>query len=106
MQPETEPTVEKTEKPWFVYLLRCANGCLYTGITTDVEKRLKTHNDGKGSKYVRAHHPATLVAFTPAGNKSTASSMEYAVKAMRRSQKVSLAKQWKRATTLLIPTAS
>ncbi|MEI8310784.1 MAG: GIY-YIG nuclease family protein [Verrucomicrobiota bacterium] len=45
-------------KPWLVYMLRCSNGCLYTGIATDVQQRLKVHNSGKGSAYVRAHHPA------------------------------------------------
>jgi len=59
-------------KPWFVYMLRCSNGCLYTGITTDVQKRLKVHNSGKGSAYVRAHRPAKLVAFTASDSRSSA----------------------------------
>ena len=83
-------------KPWFVYMLRCSNGCLYTGITTDVQKRLKVHNSGKGSAYVRAHRPAKLVAFTAAENRSAASSLEYSVKSMNRTQKVALAKKWKK----------
>lgn len=87
--PQTPPT------PWFVYLLRCSNGCLYTGITTDVQRRIKAHNDGKGSAYVRAHRPARLVAFTASENRSAASRLEYSVKTLSRPQKVALAKKWR-----------
>ena len=83
---------------WFVYLLRCANGNLYTGITTDVPKRLATHNAGKGSAYVRAHRPARLVAFTTAENRSAASVLEYQVKSLTRPRKLALAKIWKSET--------
>ena len=82
-------------KPWFVYMLRCSNGCLYTGITTDVRKRLKVHNSGKGSVYVRAHRPAKLAAFTSADSRSAASRLEYSVKSLSRAQKLALAKKWK-----------
>ena len=82
-------------KPWFVYMLRCSNACLYTGITTEVQKRLKVHNSGKGSAYVRAHRPAKLVAFTASENRSAASSLEYSVKSLSRAQKLALAKMWK-----------
>ena len=82
-------------KPWFVYMLRCSNGCIYTGITTDVQKRLKVHNSGKGSAYVRAHCPAKLVAFTGAESRSAASSLEYSVKSLSRALKLTLAKKWK-----------
>lgn len=87
-------------KPWFVYILRCANGCLYTGIATDVLQRLAVHNAGKGSAYVRAHRPAVLVSFTPCENRSTASALEYAVKSLKKSQKLALAKTWKAADPL------
>ena len=76
-------------------MLRCSNGCLYTGITTDVKKRLMIHNAGKGSAYVRAHRPAKLAAFTASESKSTASRLEYSVKSLSRSQKLALAKKWK-----------
>ena len=82
-------------KPWFVYMLRCSNGCLYTGITTDVQKRLKVHNAGKGSAYVRAHRPAKLVAFTASKNRSAASRLECSVKSLNRAQKLALAEKWK-----------
>jgi predicted GIY-YIG superfamily endonuclease len=83
---------------WFVYLLRCSNGCLYTGIATDVQKRLAMHNAGKGSAYVRAHRPAVLVSFTACENRSVASIQEYAVKSLKKSQKLALAKTWKAET--------
>ena len=76
-------------------MLRCSNRGLYTGITTDVQKRIKVHNSGKGSAYVRAHRPAKLVAFTASGNRSAASSLEYSVKSLSRAQKLALAKKWK-----------
>lgn len=46
---------------WFVYMVRCGDGSLYTGITVDVEKRVALHNDGKGAKYTRARIPVKLV---------------------------------------------
>lgn len=82
-------------KPWFVYLLRCSNGHLYAGITTDIEKRLAVHNAGKGSAYVRSHRPAKLVAFTGSESRSAASMLEYQVKALTRVRKLALARKWK-----------
>ena len=84
-------------KPWFVYMLRCSNGCLYTGIATDVQRRLNVHNAGKGSAYVRAHRPAKLLAFTASESRSAASRLEYSVKSLCRTQKIALAKMWKSA---------
>jgi len=82
-------------KLWFVYMLRCSNGCLYAGITTDVQRRLKVHNAGKGSAYVRAHRPAKLVAFTASESRSAASRLEYSVKSLSRAKKIALARKWK-----------
>ncbi|MEI8122647.1 MAG: GIY-YIG nuclease family protein [bacterium] len=77
-------------------MLRCSNGCLYTGITNDVQRRLKVHNAGKGSAYVRAHRPAKLVAFTTSKSRSAASRLEFSVKSLSRAKKIALAKKWKR----------
>lgn len=82
-------------RTWFVYILLCSNGALYTGIATDVQKRLAFHNAGKGSAYVRANRPAELVAFITAENRSAASILECQVKALSRAQKLALAKRWK-----------
>jgi len=89
------PLSAEVWKQWFVYMLRCSNGCLYTGITTDVQGRLKVHNAGKGSAYVRAHRPAKLVAFTASENRASASRLEYSVKSLSRAQKIVLARKWK-----------
>jgi putative endonuclease len=82
-------------RPWFVYMLLCSNNCLYTGIATDVEKRLKVHNSGKGSAYVRAHRPARLLAFVASENRSAASILERQIKALSRARKLALAKTWR-----------
>jgi putative endonuclease len=87
-------TKDRAAKPWFVYMLLCSNGGLYTGIATDVEKRLRVHNAGKGSAYVRAHRPATLLAFVASENRSAASVLEHEVKALSRARKLALAKTW------------
>lgn len=90
-----EPAPEApSPKPWFVYILQCANGCLYTGITTDVDERLRVHNEGKGSAYVRAHRPAKLMAFIAAESRSAASILEYQIKSLSRARKLALIRQW------------
>ena len=50
-----------SEKTWFAYILRCGDGSLYTGITTDVDARLEAHRSGKGAKYTRGRGPLELV---------------------------------------------
>ena len=76
--------------PYFLYILRCGDGSLYTGITTDVEKRLQTHQSGKGAKYTRGRCPLTVVYREPCGDKSTALRRELEVKALSREQKLAL----------------
>lgn len=75
---------------WFVYLLRCSDGSLYTGISTDVARRIKTHNSGKGAKYTRAHGPARLVWQCYAGSQSRALRLEHRIKQYSRAQKEKL----------------
>jgi predicted GIY-YIG superfamily endonuclease len=57
---------------WKVYILRCNDGSLYTGITTDIKKRLKRHNDGKASKYTRVKKPVEIVYTEDAINATSA----------------------------------
>ena len=78
--------------PWFVYILRCADNTLYTGITTDVDKRIDQHNglDKNGAKYTRNRQPVRLVYKEPSISRSDASKREYAIKNLRKSQKESL----------------
>ena len=79
---------------WYVYLLRCNDNTLYTGITTNIERRIKEHNlcDKKGAKYTRARRPVTLVYTEESLNRSTASQREYALKKLTKKAKESLIK--------------
>ncbi len=78
---------------WFVYILRCADDSLYTGITTDVERRIKEHNGEiakAGAKCTRARRPVTLVYQESAADRSAASKREMAIKSLTRQQKLAL----------------
>ena len=75
------------EATWYLYILRCGDGTLYTGITTDVEKRLEAHREGKGAKYTRGRSPLELVYREDCGSHSDALKREIAVKKLTRSQK-------------------
>jgi putative endonuclease len=79
-------------KKWYVYILQCADGTLYTGITTGVNRRLNEHNSGKGAKYTRTRLPVMIVAVTEAGSRSEASKEEYRIKQLTREQKMKLIK--------------
>ena len=72
---------------WYVYMLRCGDDTLYTGITDDVEKRLEAHRSGKGAKYTRGRGPLELVYREECGSHSDALKRELAVKALTREQK-------------------
>ena len=76
-----------TEKKWFLYILRCGDGSLYTGITTDVEARLAQHRAGKGAKYTRGRGPLEGVYTEECGDHSMALKRELAVKALPREEK-------------------
>lgn len=75
---------------WFVYILECSDGTLYTGITTDVNKRLLTHNKAKGAKYTKVRLPVVLRASKEAENRSLAIKEEYRIKQLTRKQKLEL----------------
>lgn len=77
--------------PWHVYLLRCADGTLYCGITNDIEKRLAAHNAGRASRYTRARLPVRLAWSEPCADRGAALRRELAVKAMPRAAKLRLA---------------
>ena len=78
----------KQLKPsWLVYLLRCRDGSLYTGITNDLPKRLKTHAAGKASRYTRSRLPLKLAYTEPQPSKSRALKREAAIKKLSRRQK-------------------
>ena len=80
------------ENTWKLYILRCADNTLYTGITTDVEKRLKAHSSGKGAKYTRGRGPLELVYREECGDHSAALKRELEIKALTREEKELLIK--------------
>lgn len=75
---------------WYVYILRCSDGTLYTGCTNDLEKRLSAHNSGAGAKYTRARRPCALAYWEPCADRSAALRREAAVKKLRRADKLRL----------------
>ncbi|EKM0376575.1 GIY-YIG nuclease family protein [Cronobacter turicensis] len=75
---------------WFLYLIRCPDNRLYTGITTDVARRFAQHQRGKGAKALRGKGELTLVFSAPAGNRSEALRTEYRIKQLTKRQKEQL----------------
>ncbi|MBI2648318.1 MAG: GIY-YIG nuclease family protein [Thaumarchaeota archaeon] len=75
---------------WFVYILRCRTGHLYTGVTTNLERRLKQHNSGTGSKFTRSRLPVSLVFKERLPNRSFATKRELRIKRMALSKKLKL----------------
>jgi putative endonuclease len=75
---------------WVVYVLRCRTGQLYTGCTTDLERRVREHNSGTGSRFTRSRLPVAVVYVEDLGSRSEALRRERAIKAMRRGEKLLL----------------
>ncbi len=75
---------------WWVYILRCNDRTLYTGITADLDARLASHRNGTASKYTRGRCPLRLVYQEPHPNRSSASKREAAIKKLSRSDKLAL----------------
>jgi len=91
-------TAKKPENQWFVYLLACANGRIYTGIATDPAARLQKHLSGKGAKFTQRNKPSHLLGAKLFANRSQASKMEYAVKKLSPARKRTLAIMWSSET--------
>jgi len=75
---------------WFVYILRCGDDSLYTGITNNIEKRINAHENGSGAKYTKGRGPLTLVYMQECADKSTAAKREMEIKKMGREKKEAL----------------
>lgn len=75
---------------WTVYILHCADGSLYCGVTNDLDRRLAQHNAGKGAKYTMRRGPVTVAYTENAPNRSAAQKREAAIKKLTRPQKLSL----------------
>ena len=84
---------ETRPSQWYVYLMRCADNSLYTGVTTDPVRRVREHNGelkGKGAKYTRTRRPVTLAVAIPLPSKVAVYQAEYAIKRMSKSEKESV----------------
>ena len=81
------------ESTWKLYILRCGDGSLYTGITTDVQKRLAAHRSGKGAKYTRGRGQLELVYSEECGSHSDALRRELEIKRLTREEKEILIRQ-------------
>ena len=88
---------ETMETVWYLYILRCRDDTLYTGITTDVEKRLEAHRSGKGAKYTRGRGPLELAYREACGTHSDALKREYQIKQLSRQEKQLLIEGWQTA---------
>jgi putative endonuclease len=75
---------------WTLYILKCSDGSLYTGITTDLEKRLKYHNEGKASKYTRSRLPVKLAYKRSLKDESSARKEEARIKGLPRKAKLDI----------------
>jgi putative endonuclease len=80
------------DPPWFLYIVECNDGSLYTGITNDILKRVQKHNDGKGASYTRTRRPVKLLYYESCANRSAALIRECAVKSLPRDKKLELTK--------------
>ena len=78
------------DNKWYLYILRCKDNTLYTGVTTDVEKRLEAHRSGKGAKYTRGRTPLELVYREECENHSHALRRECEIKKLARTEKEKL----------------
>ncbi len=79
---------------WFVYLLECENGRLYTGITPDLAERFRKHATGKGAMFTRLNKPSRMIAAQPCTGRSEASKLERTIKGLTPGQKRWMAAQW------------
>jgi putative endonuclease len=74
-------------KTWYLYLIECADGSIYTGITTDVAARYAAHERGSGARYTRSHPPKRLLGIEMHPDRSSASKAEYRIKQLSASEK-------------------
>ena len=91
---------QKMQK-WFVYIIECSDKTLYTGITTDIKRRVKEHNSGKGSRYTRSRVPVKPVFQITVADRSKASKLEYKIKQFSKKKKLTLIAESKNRISLL-----
>lgn len=88
--------MKSKSKPYFVYLLKCKDKTIYTGIAKDLSARILLHKSGKGAKYVRSRGASKLIYFETYKSRSKALKREWAIKKLPRASKLALAKSKKR----------
>ena len=93
---DRKPKAKRSGEKWFVYMVRCADGSLYTGITKDVVRRCQQHNAGTASRYTRSHRPVKKIFQEAHPDQSSALKREAAIKAMNRRGKLTMIRQRKR----------
>lgn len=95
--PSNHPPADATAIPqaatWLCYILLCADGTLYTGVTNDMDKRLAAHNAGTAAKYTRTRGPVELALVECCANKSAALKREAAIKTLPRAEKLKLVEE-------------
>ena len=82
-----KPSPTKKQKRWFLYILKCKDNTLYTGITNDLARRVEQHNAGTASRYTRSRGPVKVMHQEPCRNKSFALKKECAIKSLTRQEK-------------------
>ncbi|MDO5300909.1 MAG: GIY-YIG nuclease family protein [Tissierellia bacterium] len=85
---------ERESSRHYVYLLTCSDGTIYGGYTTDLKRRLRQHNDGRGAKYTRSRRPVTLSYVEETDSRSQGLKREYALKRLPRREKLRLIKEY------------
>ncbi len=81
---------ERETNHWYVYILECGDRTLYTGITTELQRRLAQHNAGKASRYTRSRLPVALLYSEITSNRTEAQKREYEIKQLKRHEKLAL----------------
>jgi putative endonuclease len=84
----------RNRQSWFVYLLECRDGTLYTGVAIDVERRLAEHNAGRGARYTRGRTPVRMVVTSRALDKRIAYRLEWQLKRRRARDKAAALRDW------------
>jgi len=88
---EEQPVPKETAGAvWFLYILKCCDGSFYTGVTTDIDRRLREHQEGTASRYTRIRRPVVLIYREECGSRSRSLSRECVVKSLSRRRKEEL----------------
>lgn len=99
MSARPAPTLAGTDGPWFLYIVECRDGSLYTGITNDIERRVNQHNEGTGARYTRSRRPVRVRYQEPCENRSAALVRECAIRLMSPKEKWALIERYDNKNT-------